>query len=227
MPRAASQSLTQTAYENLRADLLACRFEPGKHLRIADLCARLSVSQGIVREALSRLTSEGLIEALPQRGFKVVQLSATDLLHLTSALCEIESVCLKRSIAIGNIQWESGIVAAYHTLAATPQLDPAAGLQFETFLQANDAFRNSLVAACDNPWLAKMRHMLRTQALRYQLVSKPERNAIVEVYGVVMQHTLARNAEKACEILCNSMMERAQTAARLLAATNDTDADFR
>ncbi|MEA3132568.1 MAG: hypothetical protein QOG17_414, partial [Gammaproteobacteria bacterium] len=64
-------SLTQRAYDLLREALLDCRFEPGEPLRIGELCKRLDASQGAVREALSRLTSEGLVEARPQRGFRV------------------------------------------------------------------------------------------------------------------------------------------------------------
>ena len=63
-----SANLTQAAYEGLRADLLACRIPPGKKLKIQELCDRLSVSLGAIREALSRLTSEGLVVAEPQRG---------------------------------------------------------------------------------------------------------------------------------------------------------------
>lgn len=220
MPLTASQSLTQTAYEKLKADVLACRFEPGKRLRIADLCERLSVSQGIVREALSRLTSEGLIEAQPQRGFKVVPVSANDLLHLTAARCEIESLCLERAIAVGDIQWESSIIAAHHQLIATPQLDPGQKDTYsEDFLAANNRFRDCLVAACDNPWLTKMRAMLCTQTLRYQLLSKPQKDNLIDKYNTVMRYTLARDAKNACSVLSESMMERAKTAAALLPAS--------
>ena len=68
---ATAASLTQRAYDQLREALLDCRFEPGEPLRIGELCKRLDASQGAVREALSRLTSEGLVEARPQRGFRV------------------------------------------------------------------------------------------------------------------------------------------------------------
>ena len=59
------------AYEALRADLLACRVAPGSRLKIQELCLQHAVSLGAIREALSRLTSEGLVVAEPQRGFRV------------------------------------------------------------------------------------------------------------------------------------------------------------
>src|SRR5690349_6839687 len=68
--REPSVNLTQRAYEELRADILSCRIPPGAKLKIQDLCTKFSVSLGAIREALSRLTSEGLVTAEPQRGFR-------------------------------------------------------------------------------------------------------------------------------------------------------------
>ena len=76
MRRDSARNLTQGAYEGLRADLLACRVTPGSKLKIQDLCERFSVSLGAIREALSRLTSEGLVISEPQRGFRAAPISA-------------------------------------------------------------------------------------------------------------------------------------------------------
>src|SRR6201999_1825607 len=78
-------NLTQLAHDRLRADLLACRLKPGERLIINQLCQYLDVSLGAVREALSRLSSEGLVIAEPQRGFRVAPISAEDLKDLTAA----------------------------------------------------------------------------------------------------------------------------------------------
>src|SRR5580698_7723981 len=107
-------SLTQTAYERLRADLLSCKLKPDEQLKISQLCEQLGVSLGAVREALSRLTSEGLIISEPQRGFRAAPISAGDLEDLTLARVELETLCLRRAIAYGDLAWETGLVAAAH-----------------------------------------------------------------------------------------------------------------
>src|SRR6202040_4309014 len=106
MTRDSSSSLTQGAYEALRGDLLACRILPGRKLKIQELCTRFSVSLGAIREALSRLTSEGLVVAEPQRGFRAAPISASDLVDLTMVRVEIDSLCLRRAIACGDVDWE-------------------------------------------------------------------------------------------------------------------------
>jgi DNA-binding GntR family transcriptional regulator len=58
----------------LRSQLLARRFAPGEKLKIDDLCRRFAVDSSAVREALSRLASEGFVVSEPQRGFRVAPL---------------------------------------------------------------------------------------------------------------------------------------------------------
>src|SRR6201998_1543208 len=116
-----SANLTQAAYEGLRADLLTCRIPPGKNLKIQELCDRPSVSLGAIREALSRLTSEGLVVAEPQRGFRAAPISPEDLQDLTKVRIEIDSLCLRRAIELGDVDWEAHLVAAFHRLSRTPE----------------------------------------------------------------------------------------------------------
>jgi len=95
---------------------------PGSKLKIQDLCGAPSRSAWAPwREALSRLTSEGLVISEPQRGFRAAPISVADLKDLTMVRIEVESLCLKRAIAVGTVDWESRLVAAFHRLSRTPE----------------------------------------------------------------------------------------------------------
>lgn len=168
------QNLTVAAYERLRADVLACRLRPGQRLKVNELCASFSVSLGAIREALSRLTAEGLIVATPQRGFSVAPISSEDLRDLTSVRVEIEQSCLRRAIAAGDITWESKIVAALHRLSRTPERVSGDEARLnEAWVEAHAAFHEALVAACDSPWSLRLRAQLYAQAERYRRLSVP------------------------------------------------------
>lgn len=107
---------TEGVYAALHAELLKGGVMPGSKLNTVSIAARYDVSLSVVREALIRLVADGLVRALPQRGFCVAPLSPEDLLDLTQSRVLVETVTLRRAIAMGDLAWESGVLAAYHAL---------------------------------------------------------------------------------------------------------------
>ena len=71
----------------------------------------MQFSLGAVREALSRLTAEGLVDAEPRKGFRVAPVTETELRDITMVRTKIEIACLESAIRNGNLQWESNIMA--------------------------------------------------------------------------------------------------------------------
>jgi len=224
MARDITLNRTQGAYEALRAELLSCRIRPGRRLKIQELCARFAVSLGAVREALSRLTSEGLVVAEPQRGFRAAPISAADLQDLTMARVEIETLCLRRAIDVGDVNWEAGLVAASHRLSRTPErvADDQARIN-EDWAEAHAAFHQALVDGCDSPWLLRLRSQLYDQSERYRRLSIPlartERNVQDEHQGI-LEAALARDAETATRLLATHLQA---TTKILLSATSYDD----
>jgi DNA-binding GntR family transcriptional regulator len=213
-PADAVASLTQGAYDALRQALLDCRFEPGEPLPIGELQKWLEVSQGAVREALSRLTSEGLVESRPQHGFRVTPISAADLRDLTTARIEIEELYLRLAIAAGDVRWEARIVAAFHQLSRTPPLEPGAERRFDRrFLALHHSFFDVLVSSCDFVWLGRVRKMLQVQELRYRgrsLAPVPGERDLVGELREIMEAAIARDADRACSLVGAHMCRSAE-----------------
>ena len=216
MSRAAptNSSLTHDAYERLRADLLACRLQPGARLRINDLCQTLSVSLSAVREALSRLTSEGLVVAQPQRGFHVAPVSAAELRDLTGVRAKIEGLCLERAIAAGDVAWEAQLVAAFHRLSRTPEREAGDEQRMsEAWSVAHAAFHAALVGGCDSLWLLRLRETLYAQSERYRRLSVPMASTVRDLgreHQDIMDAVLAHDAERA-KVLMTQHLERTTT----------------
>ncbi len=212
--REPSANLTQAAYEGLRADLLACRILPGKKLKIQDLCDRFSVSLGAVREALSRLTSEGLVVAEPQRGFRAAPISAADLADLTMVRVEIDTICLKRAIACGDVDWEARLIAAAHSLARTPEREPEDSARSnEEWANAHAAFHLALIDGCDSPWLIQLHAQLYAQSERYRRLSVPfagRRRNVNKEHGAIVKAALARDTKTAVSLLATHLQRTTQ-----------------
>ena len=114
------------------------------------------------------------MQAEPQHGFRVVPLSISDLDDLTTARCELEGLVLRLSIAAGDLEWESAIVAAQHTLERTPMApqsndtfdDP--GALSDEWRAAHARFHNALIAGCPNVRLRTMASSLLDAAELYR-----------------------------------------------------------
>ena len=165
---------TGKAYRSIRGQILACRLLPGEKLVISDLCAQIGVSLGAVREALARLTSEGLATLEPNKGYRVTAITLDELVDLTSVRILIESQCIRNAIVAGDLSWEGRIVSALYELSRIPLQDiDDPGRINEEWTRAHYRFHEALVAACDSPWLIRLRELLYVQSERYRQMSVP------------------------------------------------------
>jgi DNA-binding GntR family transcriptional regulator len=206
-------SLTHGAYAELRSELLACRFAPGEKLKIDDLCRRFAVGSSAVREALSRLASEGFVVSEPQRGFRVAPLSIEALRDLTNVRCNIEALCLHGAIEKGGIEWQSQVVAALHRLSHTPVwADKAARRYSDEYAKAHEIFHEVLAAGCDSPWLLHLRTMLFNHSERYRWFSGPfskvERDLDRE-HREIAEAALARDSKRAVALMNEHLQKTA------------------
>ena len=76
--RIAAASVVDLAYERIRSLVIEGDILPGERLGQVELADTLGISRTPVREALRRLTAEGLVEFLPNRGFRAAGLSLED-----------------------------------------------------------------------------------------------------------------------------------------------------
>ncbi|MGP3986978.1 GntR family transcriptional regulator [Streptomyces sp. 3N207] len=96
-------SVRDQILEALRAALLSGELAPGEVYSAPALAERFGVSPTPVREAMQLLVSEGAVETVPNRGFRVARHSPRDLAELTEvrALLEVPAVlALARTLPV-------------------------------------------------------------------------------------------------------------------------------
>jgi len=195
-PDDATLSLTERAYQRLRMSILSGDLPPGTRLRASDLQDRFNLSLTPIREALMRLTSEGLVDGETNRGARVSSASLKAFADLMDARQEIEAICLRRAIARGDAAWEAEIVAAMHLLSRTPLPDNAgnraATLDWEKY---HRRFHFALVSACGSQWLLRFWNTLADQSERYRAIRLLRRSeTAAEVRDMNGEHTAIMNA---------------------------------
>jgi GntR family carbon starvation induced transcriptional regulator len=101
----------------LRGDILRGVLAPGAKLRTESLRERYGVGNSPIREALNRLSVDGLVTREDQKGFRVATVSRADLEELIKTRCWLEEIALRESIARGGEAWEEAVVLAFHRLS--------------------------------------------------------------------------------------------------------------
>ena len=203
-------SLAAQISADLRTSIVLGEYLPASKLKIDDLALRFAASTGIVREALSRLSAEGLVTALPQRGFIVSPISRDELTELTDARVRVERDCLAASIDRGDVNWESELIAAEHRLAAATSA-LAQKSDRDTVVQwpaRHEAFHDALTCACGNRWWLRFRQQLFIQSERYRQLSGLTRGGSPGIdrdvnteHAALMRAALDRDAARAGDLI--------------------------
>jgi DNA-binding GntR family transcriptional regulator len=200
-------SLTHRAYVELRADLISCRLQPGSRLNISRLQRSLGVSQAAVREALSRLTSEGLAVIERHSGFRAAPVSASGYRELATACATIEVPCLRSAIKNGDLVWEGDLLASYHIASRMLEKAAAGHLEIDSYAQHREEFHRKLFSACDNRWLLWSWSLLYAQHVRFRHTFSDLARyecGLDNDYRKFLEVTIARDAETAVRLWCEN-----------------------
>ncbi|WP_287928524.1 GntR family transcriptional regulator [Arthrobacter sp.] len=160
---------SEKAYATLRADIVDWRLPPGTVLAEVELSARLGVSRTPVREALARLSAEGLAEPQSGRGTVVSGIS----LDRVAELFELRSALECRAAELAARHRESEVFLELHR-----QLGNAGRLITDADPARHDYYRLAgdldvaIDAAAGNHYLAQALKGLRVHLVRVRRLSK-------------------------------------------------------
>lgn len=202
-PTSSARSLTGLAFESIRADILSGVLKPDQRLRIRALSARYKIGTTGIREALSRLVTDGLVDSEDQRGFCVAPVSHEELLDLTRTRIQVEQLALRQAVAQGDVEWESNILSAFHRLSRVDA--PTSPEKHSAWTLAHQQFHEALVRGCASPWLLRLCALLCDKSERYRNLAErqpdSQRRDIQVEHKVLMDAVMAHDADRACALL--------------------------
>lgn len=218
---ASELSQAKDVLSRLRSDIVSSVYEPAERLKFADLRARYDVGIGTLREALSQLVSEGFVAVEVGKGFKVAPVSVKELNEITDLYLDLEKRALRSAIAHGDENWQTDIVAYHYKLnllESLPWEDRMA--RHSEWVQRHRDFHESLVAACTDSWLFRLRSMMFDQLDRYRFVTKKAPHGLGQhkftEHRKIMDATIARDADLATALLEDHIRDTSQRAIALL-----------
>ncbi len=158
---------SHAVYEQLLKKLTSGDYPPGMRLVNRTLAEEMEVSVMPIREALTRLTSEGLVEHIPGAGAFVREFNGKDIIKLYSFREQLEVFAVRE--AADNIQsfqqrrLENICDLQAETWKAIEACDPSQPDRklLRDWLNQDAEFHETIIEAADNDWLARAASSVR------------------------------------------------------------------
>jgi len=159
-------AVTDLAYDAIRDRILRGELEPGALLRQEELSRAMGVRRTPVREALMRLVSDGYVERLHRRGFRVAGGMMRDLVALYPILATLERLACETAFRrmttaqLSELERVNGEIRR-----ATERGDARAAIA------RNQEFHRLLCDECENPRLVRLLDELSAEVMRLEIWS--------------------------------------------------------
>jgi DNA-binding GntR family transcriptional regulator len=157
-------SLPDLAYRYLRDKILTGALASDVAIRQEEIAAQLGVSRLPIREALRRLTAEGLTVLRPRCGYFVASVNQEemdDVLHLQAVLEERAGYFAAARRTQLDIEELEAIIKKLDDVAQAPHLD------IDAFARYNSEFHERLFNASGRPYLCRMLRLIQNNVERY------------------------------------------------------------
>jgi DNA-binding GntR family transcriptional regulator len=149
-----TRSLTsaERVLHELRSLILGAELAPGSRLGEVELAARLGVSRTPVREALTRLAAEGLVEIVANRGARVATWTVAELEGVFDLRASLEPQLTGFAVPRATAADVADLQELAHRMLGVGTPGPEQDL--DALVPLNRAFHDRLIALAEHPTLA-------------------------------------------------------------------------
>ncbi len=175
-PVETSVGLKDKVYRALKSAITAMDIYSGDQAPRLDerrLAEDLGVSRTPIREALSRLAQEGLVEMIPRRGTFVVRKSKQEILEIISVWAALESMAARLATQVATDEEIGQLRRLFVTFAGMNR--PQAHI--DEYSDTNIQFHQRIIALSKSELLKKMADTLfvHVRAIRAQTITERDR----------------------------------------------------
>ena len=221
MDKNKNPTANEIALSALRQDVLSLAFMPGAKLKVEHLQQSYGLSSSPIREALNRLTEEGLVRSDERKGFRVAAVSAEDLQDITNMRLLIDLPTLEQAMKFGNDQWEAQVIASFHLLEKIESRLPEGPVVLDSEWSAQHRnFHRTMMNACPSERMVLTSSSLFDQAERYRHISARYRTVVKrksEEHKVLMRAVLKRDIATAQKLHQEHVLSTQKNALKAMA----------
>jgi DNA-binding GntR family transcriptional regulator len=214
----------QLIADQLREQIVQGIFRPGEQINESVLASQLRTSRGPVREALQRLSQEGILVSRRNRGVFVLELSDDDVREIYAVREAVESTAADALLDAGQEQIEDTCQAL--TAIISDMAKQVAVSDWQAIARLDMQFHTSFVAGAGNTRLIRIYETLAAESRMCMLnlaVAYPRIDVLVQEHqnildlleaaaGEALHKAITRHMETAVEDLTATRAEMEVTA---------------
>ena len=200
--------LSDRTYERIRHDIISCVLAPGTEISEAQLCSQYKLGKAPVRMALNRLAHDGLVRAIPRRGYRVTPVTLKDIHDVFELRLMLEPAAAR--MAAGKVDAQR--LRALDEISRSGY-QPGDPRSTSRFLEANKAFQVAIARATGNARLADAIEQLLDEMTRLLHLGLGLRNRSQELSREhrALIKALARGDGDTAERICREQIETARS----------------
>jgi GntR family carbon starvation induced transcriptional regulator len=210
---AGSRTAADEAFARIYADVLSGALPPGTKLKPDELKDRYGIGLSPIREALLRLSADGLVLQHPQRGFRTPSVSLEEFIDLTRVRTELSCLALRWAMERGGHEWEEEVVSTFYRLDhSLGRFTQGAVNQPDFELERRNWEFHSALEACGSPWLLHMSAIVYRQMERYRRMYLSYHSSMADgqqEHKAIMDAVFSRDVELATCLLKAHVESRA------------------
>lgn len=188
------ESLVESVRRLILEDIIQAKIRPGTMLQLTELADHYEVSRTPVREALTLLERQGLVSALPYKGYLVKGIEPGDVHDLYLVRKVIEGAATE--LAVSRISPE----ALERLSREKPEQVDKMTLTYDEYAHG---FHRTIIDAAGSPRLLSLFEDVYNDVRRIQYagIGKPRPDLIHAEHAAILQAMTAGDAEKARQLM--------------------------
>lgn len=163
-------------YAELRAELVSLQRRPGAPIIETEIARSYGVSRTPVREAILRLSDEGLVEIFPQSGIFVSRIPLAALPEAIIVRRSLEETTTRMATERASASQILGLHAILERQREAEKADDR-----EAFHQADEAFHAAIAEIAGHPGIWKLILQVKVHVDRFRWLTLPQRGRMAEV----------------------------------------------
>ncbi|MBR5065309.1 MAG: GntR family transcriptional regulator [Oscillospiraceae bacterium] len=199
-----SESLKTKAYEQIKSRILRCEYEPMSFLDVGAIANELGISRTPVRDAVSLLEQEELVQVLPRHGIMVLGISADLINDIINTRKIVEPFAARTAALKADEEIMNGIREVF--------CDPRADIS--ALLEMDQKLHRYIVSCTENTYIIRMMDSIFSNSYRLML-SGSRMPGVFEISNRehidIIDAIIERNPDRAEKRMLNHLSHSEQT----------------